>query len=88
MKSLQKFGGIAALSHASGLVVGMALCLPLMYPLLGVAPDKSLKYLAENKTLVYLWKVVVGWGQPQKKLISNPAKGVDLPGVGRCGNLC
>jgi hypothetical protein len=62
MKTLQKFGGIAALGHAAALVVGMVLSFTLMFPLLDAAPDQALKFLADNQTLVYLWNLIVNWG--------------------------
>ena len=60
--SLQKAGGLAALLHAAAYVVGMILGLTLMFPLLDAAPDRYLKFLAENQALVYLWNLISYWG--------------------------
>ena len=62
MNSLQKAGGLAALLHAAAYVVGMILGLTLMFPLLDAAPDRYLKFLAENQALVYLWNLISYWG--------------------------
>lgn len=62
MNNLQKMGGIAALGHAAALVMGMVLGFTLMFPLLDAAPDQVLKFLADNRTLVYLWNLIVNWG--------------------------
>jgi len=62
IKNLQKMGGLAALGHAAALVVGMVLSFTLMFPLLDAAPDQVLKFLADNQTLVFMWKLIVNWG--------------------------
>lgn len=62
MKTLQKFGGIAALGHAAALVVGMVLSFTSMFPLLDAAPDQAQRFLADNQALVYLWNLIVNWG--------------------------
>jgi len=62
MNSLQKAGGLAALFHAAAYVVGMILGLTLMFPLLDAAPDRYLKFLAENQALVYVWNLITYWG--------------------------
>jgi len=62
MKNIRKIGGIATMGHAVTLVVGMILSFTLMFPLLDAAPDQTLKFLADNLTLVYLWDLIVNWG--------------------------
>ena len=62
MNSLQRAGGLAALLHAAAYVVGIALGLTLMFPLLDAAPDQYLRFLSENQGLVYVWNLVTYWG--------------------------
>jgi hypothetical protein len=62
IKNLQKMGGIAALGHTTTLVMGMVLSFTLMFPLLDAAPGQAQKFLSDNRTLVYLWTLLVDWG--------------------------
>jgi hypothetical protein len=62
MNRLQKPGGIAALLHAAVYVVGIVVGVALIFPLLDSTPDQYLKFLAENRTVVYLWNLVAYWG--------------------------
>lgn len=62
MNHLQKSGGIAALLHAAAYVVGLALGLALIFPLLDAAPEQYLAFVAENQALVYLWNFISYWG--------------------------
>jgi hypothetical protein len=62
MNHLQKAGGIAALLHAAAYVVGMVLGFALIFPLLDAAPDRYLKFLADNQGLVYMWNLISYWG--------------------------
>lgn len=62
MKNLQKLGGFAALGHTAALVVGMVLSFTVMFPLLDAAPEQAVKFLADHRTLVTLWHVIVDWG--------------------------
>lgn len=62
MNNLQKAGGMAALLHAAGYVVGMILGFTLIFPLLNAAPDQYLKFLADNQTLMYVWNLISYWG--------------------------
>ena len=62
MNHLQKAGGIAALLHAAAYVVGMVLGFALIFPLLDAAPDRYLKFLADNQGLVYVWNLISYWG--------------------------
>jgi hypothetical protein len=62
MNRLQKPGGIAALLHAAVYVVGMVIGLALMFPLLNAQPDQYLRFLAENRAVVYVWNLVAYWG--------------------------
>lgn len=62
MKTLQKFGGIAALLHAAAYIVGMVLGFTLIFPLLDAAPEQYLKFLSENQGIVYVWNLISYWG--------------------------
>jgi hypothetical protein len=62
MTSLQKSGGIAALLHAAAYVAAMILGFALIFPLLDAVPDRYLKFVSENQTLVYLWNLIAYWG--------------------------
>ena len=62
MNNLQKWGGIAALGHAAAYLVGLALGVTLMFPILNAAPEQYLKFLADNQALVYLWNLISYWG--------------------------
>jgi hypothetical protein len=59
---LQKSGGIAALLHAAAYVAAMILGFALIFPLLDAVPDRYLKFVSENQTLVYLWNLIAYWG--------------------------
>lgn len=61
MNNLQKAGGIAALVHAAAYVVGLAIGVTLMFPLLDAEPAAYLAFLTENQTLVYLWNLIAYW---------------------------
>ena len=62
MNNLQKAGGVAALLHAAGYVVGMILGFTLIFPLLDAAPEQYLKFLSENQGIVYVWNLISYWG--------------------------
>ncbi len=62
MKTLQKFGGMAALLHAAAYIVGMVLGFTLIFPLLDAAPEQYLKFLSENQAIVYVWNLISYWG--------------------------
>ena len=62
MKTLQKFGGMAALLHAAAYIVGMVLGFTLIFPLLDAAPEQYLKFLSENQGIVYVWNLISYWG--------------------------
>lgn len=61
MNSLQKAGGIGALVHAAAYVVGLAIGIIVMFPLLDAEPRQYLAFLAENQTLIYVWNFVAYW---------------------------
>lgn len=62
MNDLQKWGGMAALGHTMALMVGMVLSFTSMFPLLDVAPDQALEFLASHPTLVHVWGWIVDGG--------------------------
>jgi hypothetical protein len=62
MNNLQKWGGIAALGHAAGYLVALALGVTLLFPILDAGPEQYLKFLADNQALVYLWNLIAYWG--------------------------
>jgi len=62
VNNLQKWGGLAALSHATAYLVGMVLGLALIFPLLDAAPEQYLKFLSENQAIVYVWNLISYWG--------------------------
>lgn len=61
MNNLQRAGGIGALVHAAAYVVGLAIGIIVMFPLLDAEPRQYLAFLAENQTLIYVWNFVAYW---------------------------
>ena len=58
MKDLQKMGGVAALIHAAAYVVGIALGVTLIFPVLDSDPGQYMAFVADNQTLMYLWNMI------------------------------
>lgn len=62
MKTFLKCGGIAALLHAAAYLVGIALGVTLIFPILNANPDQYVAFVSENQALVYLWNLICYWG--------------------------
>lgn len=62
MNNLQKWGGLAALGHATAYLAGMVLGITLIFPILDANPNQYLKFVADNQTLMYLWNLISYWG--------------------------
>lgn len=62
MNNLQKWGGLAALGHATAYLAGMVLGITLIFPVLDANPNQYLKFVADNQTLMYLWNLISYWG--------------------------
>jgi hypothetical protein len=62
MKTILKVGGIAALLHGTAYIVGMALGVTLVFPILNADPGQYVAFVAENQTLVYVWNLISYWG--------------------------
>lgn len=62
MKTFLKLGGIAALLHAAAYIVGIVLGVTLIFPILDANPGQYVAFVAENRTLVYLWNLISYWG--------------------------
>jgi hypothetical protein len=61
-ETLKKLGGVAALLHASILIVGLILSFTVMFSLIDAAPEQAAKFLAENLSLAFHWKLIINWG--------------------------
>ncbi len=59
MDDLQKIGGVAALVNAAAYIVGLGLALTLLMPVLDSSPEQYLTFLADHRTLMYLWNLVI-----------------------------
>jgi len=59
MNDFQKVGGIAALIDAATYVVGFALALTLLAPILDAEPDQYVAFLADNQALMYVWHLII-----------------------------
>lgn len=59
MDDLQKIGGIAALVNAAAYIVGLGLALTLLMPVLDSSPEQYLTFLADHRTLMYWWNLVI-----------------------------
>jgi len=62
VNNLQKWGGLAALGHATAYLAGMVLGITLIFPILDANPNQYLKFVADNQTLMYLWNLISYWG--------------------------
>jgi hypothetical protein len=62
MNTLLKVGGMAALLHGAAYIVGMAIGVTLVFPILDADPGQYVAFVAENQTLVYVWNLVSYWG--------------------------
>lgn len=62
MKTLLKLGGVAALLHGAAYLVGMAIGLTLVFPILDADPGQYVAFVAGNQTLVYVWNLISYWG--------------------------
>ncbi len=55
MTNLQKMGGITALIHSAAYLVGIALYLTALSPILDAAPNQYVVMLANYQSLLYVW---------------------------------
>ena len=62
MKTWQKVGGTAALLHAAAYIVGIALGVTLLFPMVNAGPGQYVAFVAQNQGLVYVWNLVSYWG--------------------------
>jgi hypothetical protein len=62
MKKLLKLGGIAALLHGAAYIVGMALGITLIFPILEADPGQYVAFVADHQALVYIWNLISYWG--------------------------
>lgn len=62
MKTYLKAGGIAALLHGAAYLVGLAIGVTLVFPILDGDPGRYVAFAAENQTLVYVWNLISYWG--------------------------
>ena len=61
MKDLQKMGGVAALIHAAAYVVGIALGVTLIFPVLDSDPGQYMAFVADNQPLMHIWILGCYW---------------------------
>ncbi|HSH02983.1 MAG TPA: DUF4386 domain-containing protein [Anaerolineae bacterium] len=59
MNDLQKIGGIAALVNALAYMIGLGVALTLLLPVLGSEPAEYVAFLADNKTLLDTWHLII-----------------------------
>ncbi len=60
MKNLQKMGGLAALINAAAYIVGFALALTYLAPVMNAAdPAQYVAFLADNQTLMIVWYIII-----------------------------
>jgi hypothetical protein len=62
VENLQRMGGVAALLHAAAYVVGLALGVTLMFPVLDADPGQYMAFVADNRAIVYVWNLISCWG--------------------------
>lgn len=59
MNDLQKMGGIASIMSGLAYIIGFAMALTLLAPMLEADPSEYVAFLAENLTMMYLWHLII-----------------------------
>lgn len=59
MNDLQKMGGIASIMSGLAYIIGFAMALTLLAPMLEADPGEYVAFLADNLTMMYLWHLII-----------------------------
>lgn len=59
MNTLQKAGGVSALINAAAYMIGMSIAFTLLAPYLDVEPEQYVAFMAANKTLLFVWHLLI-----------------------------
>lgn len=59
MNDLQKLGGISALIGAATYIIGFALALTMLAPILGASPEEYVAFLVDNQALLVGWHLII-----------------------------
>lgn len=59
MNDLQKMGGIASIMSGLAYIIGFAMALTLLAPMLEADPSEYVAFLADNLTMMYLWHLII-----------------------------